>query len=679
MSTLIKSAIIVLAFTSIPIPAMSGVSAFLSAGPDCTGPATANFTPGGASVQVSLCVTTTTEQICNVSYRFLAASGESGRFNVAARTFAPAFQFSNLPTLAVPFPVNNPASSTQNTTDYGVGTTDGLPRPAASNVLIGTISLAPQITATASNYTLTLDPANAFVGVDQDGNCGAIGATPIDTPVSAAFTLARTIAPKITSDASATFTVGFQVAFTVTATGTPAPSFSRTDPLPTGVSFAATGVFSGTPQLGSVGTYPISIKAANGNVPDDTQNFTLVIQKANQAINFDPIADRAYSASSFAVVATATSGQTVTFTSGTTGVCGVSGTSVTLLTAGTCTVIANQVGTANYNAATLQRSFAVTGTHNVTPSVMGANGAISPTVVFSVGHGLTTILTITPSAGYSAAVTGTCGGTLVGSSFTTNPITGDCTVIASFSQITFVVTPSAGANGSISPNIPVTVNQGTSTTFTVIPAMGYLAAVGGSCGGNLAGNTYTTNAVTANCTVDATFAPALSLVSIVSRKMHGASAFEVTLNKNLAIGDAIPVEPRSIGAGHLIVFTFDSTVSDFGSVTVNDATPSPVGTAALSRSANEVRVTLTGIPDNKRVMISLSGVNGLASASAPIGFLVGDISGSRSVNASDISAVKAHLNQTADGSNFRSDVNANGTISSADVSAVKARSGLVMP
>ena len=161
--------------------------------------------------------------------------------------------------------------------------------------------------------------------------------------------------------------------------------------------------------------------------------------------------------------------------------------------------------------------------------------------------------------------------------------------------------------------------------------------------------------------------------------MHGASAFEVTLNKNLAIGDAIPVEPRSIGAGHLIVFTFDSTVSDFGSVTVTDATPSPVGTAALSRSANEVRVTLTGIPDNKRVMISLSGVNGLASASAPIGFLVGDISGSRSVNASDISAVKAHLNQTADGSNFRSDVNANGTISSADVSAVKARSGLVMP
>lgn len=71
---------------------------------------------------------------------------------------------------------------------------------------------------------------------------------------------------------------------------------------------------------------------------------------------------------------------------------------------------------------------------------------------------------------------------------------------------TYTVTPSAGANGTISPNTAQTVNSGSTTAFTVTPSGGYTALVGGTCGGNLAGTTYTTNAVTANCTVTATFA-----------------------------------------------------------------------------------------------------------------------------------------------------------------------------
>ena len=85
-------------------------------------------------------------------------------------------------------------------------------------------------------------------------------------------------------------------------------------------------------------------------------------------------------------------------------------------------------------------------------------------------------------------------------------------------------------------------------------------------------------------------------------------------------------------------------------------------------------------PDNQRVTVSLTNVGGLGlDVSASMGFLVGDINGSRSVNASDISAVKANLNVTVGAANFRMDVNTSGTITQSDVSAAKARSGLVLP
>jgi hypothetical protein len=69
----------------------------------------------------------------------------------------------------------------------------------------------------------------------------------------------------------------------------------------------------------------------------------------------------------------------------------------------------------------------------------------------------------------------------------------------------YEVTPSAGDNGSIAPDGVQTVNHGAATTFTVTPDEGYTASVGGTCGGNLDGETYTTDPVIADCTVEADF------------------------------------------------------------------------------------------------------------------------------------------------------------------------------
>ncbi len=143
----------------------------------------------------------------------------------------------------------------------------------------------------------------------------------------------------------------------------------------------------------------------------------------------------------------------------------------------------------------------------VTPSVVG-NGTITPSAPQSVQPNQTTGFTLAPAAGYQlSAVTGTCGGALLGLVFTTAPVTANCTVVANFVlQTTFTVTPSAGANGTINPSTPQTVTSGQTRSFTLAPTAGFqVDAVTGTCGGNLVGLVFTTNAVVGNCTVHATF------------------------------------------------------------------------------------------------------------------------------------------------------------------------------
>lgn len=147
-----------------------------------------------------------------------------------------------------------------------------------------------------------------------------------------------------------------------------------------------------------------------------------------------------------------------------------------------------------------------TGTYLVTPSA-GANGRISPNTPQAVGQNGTVSFTVTPNTGYHiSSVTG-CGGTLVGNTYTTGPITGNCAVSATFVINTYTVTPTASANGSISPNTLQSVAYYDHTSFTVTPNAGFYMSVTG-CGGTLVGNTYTTGPITGNCTVSATFASA---------------------------------------------------------------------------------------------------------------------------------------------------------------------------
>jgi len=139
-------------------------------------------------------------------------------------------------------------------------------------------------------------------------------------------------------------------------------------------------------------------------------------------------------------------------------------------------------------------------------------------------------------------VTGTCGGNLAGNVYTTNAVTADCTVIASFAIDTHTVTPSVtGGNGAIAPSTPQTVDHGATTSFTLTPNANYhVGSVTGTCGGNLAGNVYTTNAVTADCTVIASFA---------------IDTHTVTPSVGTGNGTISPSTPQSIDHGATTTFT----------------------------------------------------------------------------------------------------------------------------
>jgi hypothetical protein len=68
----------------------------------------------------------------------------------------------------------------------------------------------------------------------------------------------------------------------------------------------------------------------------------------------------------------------------------------------------------------------------VTPSA-GSNGALTPATAQTVNSRSTTSFTVTSAPDYQLFSISGCGGTLTGSTYTTGPVTSDCSVTASFS------------------------------------------------------------------------------------------------------------------------------------------------------------------------------------------------------------------------------------------------------
>ena len=137
-----------------------------------------------------------------------------------------------------------------------------------------------------------------------------------------------------------------------------------------------------------------------------------------------------------------------------------------------------------------------------------------------------------------------------------------------------VVTPSAGANGSIDPADAQIVALGATPGFVLSPAAGYhIDTVTGTCGGTLAGQVFTTDPVAADCTVQVQFAldpaTALSVLAGTPQSAEVATSFGTLVV--LASNDAgLPVP------GTLVEFTSPPTGA-------SAVLPASVSTDALGR------------------------------------------------------------------------------------------------
>lgn len=90
---------------------------------------------------------------------------------------------------------------------------------------------------------------------------------------------------------------------------------------------------------------------ANWNPALNVQQ-TLTVDKADQTITFDPLADVLDTDPDFNLTATSTSGLTITYNSSNPAVATISGNTVSIIGVGTTTITASQAGDDNYNAAT---------------------------------------------------------------------------------------------------------------------------------------------------------------------------------------------------------------------------------------------------------------------------------------------------------------------------------------
>jgi hypothetical protein len=247
-------------------------------------------------------------------------------------------------------------------------------------------------------------------------------------------------------------------------------------------------------------------------------------------------------------------------------------------------------------------------TFTVTASA-GSNGSISPSGAVTVNQGANKTFTITPNSGFAVSSV-TVDGTNVGAvtTYTFSNVQANHTISAAFVANTFTITASAGSNGSISPTGAVTVNQGSSQTFTITPNSGFSVSsvtVDGTSVGAV--TTYTFSNVQANHTISATFVAnsvtftitanagsggTISPTGAVTVNQGSSQAFTITANSGFAIS-SVTVDGTNVGA--VATYTFSNvqanhTISAAFSATapteINDTDAGIVYTGTWSYSAN---------------------------------------------------------------------------------------------
>ncbi|MFM2114874.1 MAG: hypothetical protein RI908_615, partial [Actinomycetota bacterium] len=231
-------------------------------------------------------------------------------------------------------------------------------------------------------------------------------------------------------------------------------------------------------------------KAAEGNYLAATSNtVTITVAKIAQTITFASLADRAFDNAAFAVAPTTTSGRTVTVSSSTTETCTASGLNVTMVYAGTCTLVASVAESANHLAATsVTRSFEITSVVPFAPTIStitattsslsvaftaGANGGDAVTRYAYSFNGTTWTLLPIGAVTSPLSITGLAEGTRYDVRIRAINSVGNgaaSTIVAATTLVTPAAAPAATTSTTTTTTTTTTTSTSTTTTTTTIPS-----------------------------------------------------------------------------------------------------------------------------------------------------------------------------------------------------------------
>jgi gliding motility-associated-like protein len=198
---------------------------------------------------------------------------------------------------------------------------------------------------------------------------------------------------------------------------------------------------------------------ANYNAAVDVPQ-TLTVNKANQTITFGALSPATYGGSDIDPGALASSGLTITYTSGNTGVATIVGGMIHIVAAGTAVITASQAGNANYSAAADVLQTLTVGKANQTITF----GALSPAIYggsdINPGASASSSLTVTYASGNTGVAT---------------IVSGMIHIVAAGTAV-ITASQAGNANYNAAANVPQTlvVNKANQTiTFGALSAVTY--------------------------------------------------------------------------------------------------------------------------------------------------------------------------------------------------------------
>ena len=178
----------------------------------------------------------------------------------------------------------------------------------------------------------------------------------------------------------------------------------------------------------------------------------------------------------------------------------------------------------------------------------------------------------------------------------------------------------------------------------------------------------------------AIWSPTLKLLCASSRKSQGGKNFDI----NLPLTGTLGVECRSGGAqgNFTLVLRFTNKLNSVGIASVTTGMGSVSGTPMIN--GNTMTVNLTGVANAQKIIVTLNNVTDpygrtLAKATVPMGILLGDVDGNKTVDNKDVNAVSGKVGAGVSQTTFRDDVNVTGKIDQTDVNITQGQVGMSIP